>query len=81
MMGMTADFPVRDAPLIIVTLPGANFTRRTAFAEFRGHRMISLIWKNMSEPQLERCCNFVKRERGAPRAKLFRVTHQLLRFG
>src|SRR5229473_3003984 len=76
MIGITADFPVREAPLITVTFPGANETRRGANAGFRGQRTISLTWKNISKPHFKSCCNFMDRERAAPMSEFLSAPHQ-----
>src|SRR6267154_4104097 len=76
MIGITADFPVREAPLITVTFPGANETRRGAKPGFRGQRMISLTWKNISKPYFESCCNFMDREQAAPMPEFLGASHQ-----
>src|SRR5262245_25851438 len=47
MIGVTADLPVRDAPVITFTLPGANLIRCGRRPVRRGQRMSSLIWKYM----------------------------------
>src|ERR1017187_4830679 len=77
MIGITADFPVREAPLITVTFPGANETRRGAKPGFRGQRTISLTWKNMLKPYFESCCNFMDREKAAPMPELLGAPHQV----
>ena len=43
MIGMIADLPVRDAPLMMLTAPRVNSNRRGFFDVSLGQRMISLI--------------------------------------
>ena len=76
MIGITADFPVREAPLITVTFPGANETRRGAKAGLRDHKTISLIWKNISESNFESCCDFMDGEKAAPMSQFLGTLHQ-----
>src|SRR6266571_1054171 len=76
MIGITADFPVREAPLITVTFPSANETRRGAKAGLRGHKMISLIWKNISEPHFESCGDFMDGKKAKPMPEFLGASHE-----
>src|SRR4030066_165962 len=75
MIGITADFPVREAPLMTVTFPGSNERRLGANALFLGQRMISLIWNNTSEPHFQSGAYFVHSQQTAPPAELLSIFH------
>src|SRR6266542_5239740 len=71
MIGMTADLPVRDTPVMTFRAPSSNRIRWGANARFRGQRMSSFSWKYIgSESHPENCCGFEQTDLGQPRAEL-----------
>src|SRR5277367_2239475 len=47
MIGMMADFPVRERPEMTFIRPRSNETVRILCSGFFGHKMILLIWKSI----------------------------------
>jgi len=54
MRGITADFPVLDAPVMMFTFPAANERRRGSAAGFLYQRTIFLISKRISQNSTRR---------------------------
>src|SRR5436190_91647 len=76
MIGMMADFPVREMPLITLSVPSSNGTTRGANPGRRDQSTSCWIWKRILERDLERESYFVWREFGAPRAEFLRARQQ-----
>lgn len=79
MIGMTADLPVLDAPLITFSPPagtGAGAARSSGCAA----RAQFLESADTLELYLQRCRHLVQRQSAAPRAELFCIDQELLHF-
>lgn len=71
MIGINADLPVREAPVIMLTASESNDRQRGECSVFRGHKIIELIENFILKPHFQPFRDFEKCEFRAPCSKLF----------
>src|SRR5690349_15562763 len=70
MIGMTADLPVFDAPVMTFSLLAANDTTRGSRFTFLGQRTRLVSWSCISDLHLEQASDLEERDLATPRAEL-----------
>lgn len=66
MIGINADLPVREAPVIMLTASELNDKQRGEYSAFRGHKIMEFIVNFILKPHFQPFRDFEKREFGAP---------------